>query len=102
MADKPLYQGLTQALHTITIEGEAADVGAGDTVVVSEDHSVDAEFDGNPLPSVSVTAGFLARVLACDAAGNASDGSRVVIELENTTVGTLTAEYTISRSGVLA
>lgn len=102
MADKQLQQGLTQARETITIEGTEADVGSGATVVVSTDHSATAEFADNPLPSVAVTAGFLARVLACDAAGNAADGSRVVIELENTTAGTLTAEYTITRSGVLA
>lgn len=101
MADKALQQGLTQAWHTITLEGDAEDVGAGDTVIVSEDHSATAEFCGNPMPSVVVTSGFLARLLASDAAGNAADGGRVVIELENTTAGTLTAEYEITRSGVL-
>lgn len=102
MADKQLQQGLTQARETIAIVDSVVNVAAGATVIVSTDHSAMAEFADNPLPSVAVTTGFLARVLACDDAGNAADGSRVVIELENTTAGTLTAEYTITRSGVLA
>jgi hypothetical protein len=100
--DKPLGWSRTQALGTVTIEDTEADVGASDTVILSIDHSATVEFADNPLPSVDVTAGFVARVLACDDAGNAADGGRVCVELENTTAGTLTAEYAITRRGVLA
>lgn len=102
MPDKPLHWATTQAVSSVTVSDTAVDVAAGDSVIISWDHSATVTFVDAPPVQVDVEAGFIARQLGCDDAGNPADGTRGVIELVNTTAGTLTANYTLTRTGVEA
>lgn len=107
MADKQLHRGRTQALYTITINGEAEGLDEGERAVISIDHALDAEFADNPAPAVTLPPGFLGRVLACDLDGNSSTGTRCIIEIENISGGSdysgeTGVPYTVTRTGVLA
>ena len=111
MADKPLHHGLTQALHEWSYSGWVTDISQGDRAIVSIDHTVDAEFAGNPYPAVVVPEGFIAIPLSCDDEGNASSGARCVFMIENVSAAAYyggyyrgaapDCPYTVTRKGVL-
>ena len=60
-----------------------ADLAIGDSVIVSVDHADECEFADNPMPSVTLTAGFIATPLSCDDASNAISGSRCIFRITN-------------------